>query len=285
MKIEGKWDVIVKGSQGDYASWFEITCIDGKLGGRFVGIQGSARPIESIRFKDNELYFQLPPQYEKHKGDLVFKGKLLDGAIVGETNDDAENWIKFYAVQAPQLKYRDNIEWGGPITLIRNDFSNWSLRKPEGPDGWKIENGILSNATPSVDLLTKERYNDFKLHVDFKIPECGNSGIYLRGRYEVQIADDHHQEPGPLSTGSIYGYLTPQKKAAKPVGEWNTYDITLVGRHVTIELNGQIIIKEQEIPGLTGGALDSLESEPGPIMLQGDHTSVEFRNFILILTK
>lgn len=285
MKIEGKWDVVVKGPQGDYASWFEIAYIDGKLGGRFVGIQGSARPIESIRFKNNDLYFQLPPQYEKHKGDLVFKGKLRDGAIIGETNDDNENWIKFYAVQAPRLKYRDIIEWGEPIPLIRKDFSNWSLRKPEGPDGWKIENEILSNATPSVDLLTKERYNDFKLHADFKIPERGNSGIYLRGRYEVQIADDHHQELGPLSTGSIYGYLTPQKKATKPVGEWNTYAITLVGRYATIELNGQTVIKEQEIPGLTGGALDSFEGEPGPIMLQGDHTSVEFRNLILIPAK
>jgi hypothetical protein len=132
-----------------------------------------------------------------------------------------------------------------------------------------------------VDLITKEKYFDFKLHAEWRVPENGNSGIYLRGRYEVQILDDHDREPGDRSTGSIYGYLKPSKKMTKPVGEWNFFDITFIGCWVTIVFNGETIIDRREIPGLTGGALDSNEGEPGPIMLQGDHRAVEYRNLVL----
>jgi hypothetical protein len=132
-----------------------------------------------------------------------------------------------------------------------------------------------------VDLVTKNKYSDFKLHGEWRIPENGNSGIYLRGRYEVQLQDDHNSKLDDKSTGSIYGYLKPMKKMTKPVGEWNTYNITFIGRWVTIVFNGETIIDRQEIPGLTGGALDSNEGEPGPIMLQGDHMAVEYRNLVL----
>ena len=140
---------------------------------------------------------------------------------------------------------------------------------------------MLSNTPPSVDIVTKEEYADFKLYAEWKIPKNGNSGIYLRGRYEVQILDDYDREPSNRSTGSIYGYIKPSKKMTKPIGEWNTYDITLIGRWVTIVFNGETIIDNQEIPGLTGGALDSDEGRPGPLMLQGDHRAVEYRNLVL----
>lgn len=281
MSIFGRWDVTVQGQQGEYASWFEFFQNNGKLSGRFVGIQGSARPMEVIRYQDKTLYFHLAPQYEKHEGNLIFKGKLRDGTIVGETNDENDNWITFTAVPAPKLPYRNNIKWGASVDLIQNDLSNWTLRKPEGPNGWKITEGILSNTTPSVDLVTKEHYTDFKLHAEYKIPEKGNSGIYLRGRYEVQIVDDSYDLPELLSSGAIYGFIAPSTNASKPTGEWNTLNITCVGSYVTIDLNGQRIIERQEIPGLTGGALDSREGEPGPIMLQGDHQAIEFRKLIL----
>jgi hypothetical protein len=281
MSIIGRWDVTVKGRHGDYASWFEIFQKNGKLSGRFVGIQGSARPMDVITYQDNELYFHLPPQYEKHEGNLIFKGQLLDGAIVGETNDENDNWITFSAVPAPRLPYRNNIKWGASVNLIQNDLSNWVLRKPESPNGWKIKEGILSNTTPSVDLVTKEQYTNFKLHAEYKIPEKGNSGIYIRGRYEVQIVDDSYDLPESLSSGAIYGFLAPSTNASKPTGEWNALDITCVGSYVTIDLNGQRILEKQEIPGLTGGALDSHEGEPGPIMLQGDHQAIKFRKLML----
>ena len=198
-----------------------------------------------------------------------------------ETNDEEENWIDFTAVPAPLLSFKRDVEWGEPLALIQGELSNWKLRYPEGPNGWKLEDGVLGNTPPSVDLVTKEKYTDFTLHAEFRIPEEGNSGVYLRGRYEVQVVDDQNREPGPLTNGSIYGFLTPSSKTAKPPGEWNTLDITLVGRWVTLVLNGETIVEKQEIPGLTGGALDSREGEPGPIMLQGDHKAVEYRNLAI----
>jgi hypothetical protein len=279
--IYGRWDVTVKGLRREYASWFEFTDDGGKLKGRFVGREGSARPMIDVLFDGDEFYFHLPPQYEKHMGDLVFRGRLVDGRIVGETNDEEENIIGFTAVPAPLLEYREGVEWGEPVDLIRGDLDNWHLRYPEGPNGWKVEDGVLSNSPPSVDIVSEDEYTDFSLHVEFRIPEEGNSGVYLRGRYEVQIVDDHFQEPDSRSAGSVYGFLTPSRKMTKPPGEWNTYDIILVGRWLTLVFNGETVIDNQEIPGLTGGALDSKEGEPGPIMLQGDHKAVEYRNLAI----
>ncbi len=278
--IAGRWDAVVKLRDRDYASWFEIVD-DGVLSGRFVGIEGSARPMTELRFEENELYFSLPPQYEKREGLLIFKGKLERGRITGTTNDDDGNWVDFIAIPAPMLEYRD-VQWGEPIRLIGKDLSNWKQRFSNDPSGWKVENGVISNTPPSVDIVTKDNFMDFKLHAEWRVPEKGNSGIYLRGRYEVQILDDHDREPGDRSTGSIYGYLKPSKKATKPMWEWNSFDITFIGRWVTIVFNGETIIDRREIPGLTGGALDSNEGEPGPIMLQGDHRAVEYRNLVLV---
>lgn len=277
--ITGRWDAVVHLSDRDYASWFEIKA-QGELSGRFVGIEGSARPMTEISYEEDRLYFRLPPQYEKRDFDLEFIGKLEDGVITGITNDDEGNWVEFKAVPAPLLEYRE-VKWGVPINLIGEDLSNWGQRFKEAPNGWVIENGVLSNTPPSVDIVTKDKYTDFKLHAEWRIPENGNSGIYLRGRHEVQIVDDKNREPTDRSTGSIYGYIKPSANATKPVGEWNTYDITFIGRWVTIIHNGETIINKQEIPGLTGGALDSTEGEPGPIMLQGDHRAVQYRNLVL----
>jgi hypothetical protein len=281
--IEGRWDAVVKLNERDYASWFEIT-YNGEYSGRFVGIEGSARPMTEISFKDNTLYFRLPPQYEKRDFDLVFQGQLDQGRITGQTNDDEGNWVAFNAVRAPQLGYR-NVEWGEPVNLIREELSNWEPRFSDKPSGWKTENGILRNSPPSVDIVTKEKYSDFRLHAEWRVPKDGNSGIYLRGRYEVQVLDDHNRDLSETSTGSIYGYIKPSINVTKPSDEWNVFDIVLIGRWVTIMFNGETIIDREEIPGLTGGALDSVEAEPGPIMLQGDHKAVEYRNLILTPTK
>jgi len=119
------------------------------------------------------------------------------------------------------------------------------------------------------------------LEAEFRFPKNGNSGIYLRGRYEVQIADNYGLEPSDIYFGGIYGFLEPNEMAAKPAGEWQRYEIKLIGNRVTIVANDKVIIKNQNIPGITGGALDSNEGEAGPIMIQGDHGPVEFRKFVI----
>lgn len=282
----GRWDTTVEDPQGAYPSWFEIKAENGALTGQFVGRVGSARPIADIRYAGEQLRFTLPPQYERQTDDLLFVGRLTNGQIVGETFSESGQNIRFTAERAPTLESPTQVQWGESIELLhQNDLSNWVLRNPDGPNGWTIKSGVLTNTPPSVDLITKEKFKDFRLHVEFNMPPNSNSGVYLRGRYEVQIQDDHGKEADSKNCGGIYGFITPSQMAAKPAGQWNTYDITLVGRRVTVVLNGETIIDHEEIPGITGGALDSREGEPGPIMLQGDHRAIQYRNIVLTPAK
>lgn len=158
-------------------------------------------------------------------------------------------------------------------------------RNPNHENKWQVENEMLINTQRGVDLVTRQKFTDFKLHLEYHFPEGSNSGIYLRGRYEVQIEDNYGKEPGSLRAGGVYGFVTPNKMAIKPAGEWNTCDITFLGRKVTVVLNDELIIDNVEIPGITGGALDSREAEPGPFMLQGDHGPIRFRNILLTPVK
>ncbi|HEY9231195.1 MAG TPA: DUF1080 domain-containing protein, partial [Blastocatellia bacterium] len=131
------------------------------------------------------------------------------------------------------------------------------------------------------DIITEQKFTDFKLHLEFNIVAESNSGVYLRGRHEVQIEDSFGKATDSLRMGGVYGFLCPAVNASGRPGEWQTYDITLIGRRVTVILNGKTIIDNAEIPGITGGALDSDEGAPGPLMLQGDHGKVMFRNIVL----
>ena len=142
-------------------------------------------------------------------------------------------------------------------------------------------NHILTNVAPGAGLVTRDSFTDFKLHVEFRYPKGSNSGIYLRGRYELQIEDTPGSEPLDDGLGSIYGFLMPSVNAGKQPGEWQTYDVTLVGRLVTVVLNGTRVLCEEPIPGITGEALDSNEGTPGPIYFQGTEGPVEFRNIVL----
>jgi hypothetical protein len=132
-----------------------------------------------------------------------------------------------------------------------------------------------------TNLVTTAKFTDFKLHVEVNCPQSGNSGIYLRGRYEVQVEDSDDPEPLSVHLGGIYGFLVPNENVSKGPDAWQAFDITLVGRRVTVVLNGKTIICDQTIPGITGGALDSDEGAPGPIYLQGDHGPVQYRNLVL----
>ncbi len=279
--ILGRWDVTVTTGSVTFPSWFEFEMEGDELKGRLVGRIGSARPITKLSFDGENLDIALPPQFEEQDTDVVYKGKLERRRIVGEMLDEKGNPLKFTAVRAPKLDYREVVKWGEPVSLLRDDLSNWKLRVAEGPDGWKYKDGILSNTPPSVDLISKETFKDFKLHIEYRLPPRSNSGIYLRGRYEIQVNDPGDRPPSKRLNSAIYGFIAPSEMAANPPGEWNVYDVTLIGRWVTVVLNGKTIIDHKEIPGITGGAVDSHEAKPGPLMLQGDHRDVGYRNIVI----
>ena len=288
----GRWDATIKTEDGEYPSWFEITRQGDQFKGRFVGREGSARPIDKLVISSDQLEFSLPKQYEKRSDDLAFKGKMIDNRIEGTTVGDDGKTLSWKAVVAPPLERSAPSGWGEPVKLFNGkDLAGWKVRHPEH-NGWKATGGTLVNKIPSSDLITEQKFEDFKLHAEVNVPKKGNSGIYLRGRYEVQVEDilgSGESTDGVhldnVHMAGIYGFLAPTVNAARKSGEWQAFDITLVGRTVTVVLNGKTVIDNQEIPGITGGALDSDEGTSGPIFLQGDHTGVSYRNIVITAAK
>lgn len=269
------------GVDGDFPTWFQIGS-DGT--GAFVGQVGSARPIREVTLTDDGVVFALPPQYEGRDDDMRFEGRLSGEVLAGTTTDSKGRTIEWEARPAPDMPYRE-VAWGEPVELIQADLSNWTPRSPDWESHWSIADGCLVNAKVGSDIVTTERFTDFKLVCEYKYPADSNSGIYLRGRYEVQILDDYGKEPSVGSSAAVYGCIKPASNAVNPPEEWNVCEIELVGRFVTIVLNGQTVIPRTEIPGITGGALDSAEGEPGPLFLQGDHGPITFRRVTLTPAK
>ena len=286
-KIVGRWDVTIQEANGGkYPSWFEVTGEAGNLTGRFVGRVGSQRPIKTIEFANGHLTFSLPIQYERHKSDLKFEANLVGERLEGTTYDPSGNALKWTAVRAPKLDRKSAPRWGKPITLFNGrDLAGWRVRDMNKAGSWRVADAVMENTPHGTDIITEQKFTDIKLHVEFKMVEKSNSGVYLRGRYEVQIEDNFGQPPESHRIGGVYGFITPSSNPAKKAGEWQSFDITLIGRKVTVVFNDKLIIDNAEIPGITGGALDSNEGEPGPIMLQGDHEKIYYRNIVITPAK
>ncbi len=283
--IVGRWDMTIQANGRQFPSWLEVQKSGYILVGRYVGIGGSARPVERINFSNNRLSFSVPPQWEgKEKRDLWFDADLNGDSLSGILVAADGNSYTWTGVRAPSLKRGLPPVWGQPVKLFNgNDLTGWH---PSGKvNQWIVQDGILKSPHTGSNLITDQTFNDFKLHVEFRYPEGSNSGVYLRGRYEVQIEASHEDEPYKDVFSAIYGFIEPSEMVAKKPDEWQSFDITLVGRMVTVVANGVTVICNREIPGITGGALDSHEGEPGPIYLQGDHNSIEYRNIIITPAK
>jgi hypothetical protein len=278
--ILGRWDLTVHTARGDRSAWLEVRHSGIKtLVGQFVGTSGSARPISEIDFKDNELRFAIPPQWDRGDGNLVVTGRLDGDRVSGTMTLAGAQPEKWEGVRAPSLRRTEEPKWGTPMRLLQaSGLDGWHVM---GANEWAVEGGVLKNRKSGGNLVTDQSFTDFKLHLEFRYPEGSNSGVYLRGRYEVQIADLPSAEPEPGILGAVYGFLSPSENASRKAGEWQSFDITLVGRMVTVALNDKTIICNQAIPGITGAALDSDEGKPGPLLLQGDHGPIEFRNIVL----
>jgi hypothetical protein len=280
--IIGRWDLTVQTGSGPAPSWLEVSGSGfSTLVGRFVGDNGSARPIARVTFDSGTVAFAIPPQWQREPNDMRFAGTLRGDSLRGTITMPSGEARAFTGVRAPLLRRTTPPRWGAPVQLFNGrDLSGWRP-STAASNKWQVIGGILTNTASGANLITERTFDDFKLHVEFRYPKDGNSGIYLRGRHEVQVEDTGDREPTSTYLGGVYGFLVPSQRAGKAAGEWQTYDITLVGRRVTVVLNGVPIIVDQTIPGITGGALDSNEGAPGPIYLQGDHTAVEYRRITI----
>ncbi|MFC6101096.1 3-keto-disaccharide hydrolase [Olivibacter domesticus] len=276
-ELIGRWDITVDENGKPAPSWLEVELSGFKtLVGRFVSTGGSARPVSKVNFENGKFGFAIPPQWEKEDRDLVLEGTVKDDRIQGSITTSAGDTYSFTGVKAPDLARTNKPEWGKPIALFNGkDLTGW---KALGENQWIVKDGVLTSAQSGANLVSEKEFTDFKLHVEFRYKEESNSGVYLRGRYEVQIIDNPKTDhPNSHLFGGVYGFLVPSEMPTLGPNEWQTYDITLVGRMVTIVANGKTIIANQEIPGITGGALNSNEGDPGPIYIQGDHGPIEFK--------
>lgn len=281
----GRWDITMDVNGKSTPAWLEVKLSGYKtLVGYFVASSGSARPVSEVKFINGKFSFEIPPQWESGEQNLQLTGELTATGISGTLKDSNGKVYNYTGVKAPDLKRTVTPVWGKPIDLFNGkDLSGWAA---SGTNQWLVKDGVLTSPKAGSNLITTQKFNDFKLHVEFKYGKGGNSGVYLRGRYEVQIEDSNKDaHPNSVLFGGLYGFLTANEMVTLGPDQWQTFDITLIGRMLTVVANGKTIISNQEIPGITGGALDSNEGEPGPIYLQGDHMPIEFRKIILTPAK
>lgn len=284
--FEGRWDLTIQAPEKEYPSWIEIGMKDGQPTARFVGRWGHARALPTVTIEGKKIHFVSPKEEEGSKNDLVFDGTLngerLAGTAVGP---DGAAW-KWSGVRAPALERSKAPEWGETITLFDGrDLSAWKPSRAGGPS-WTVVDGAMVKPPQSPEMTTERKFTDFKLHIEFNCGKEANSGVYLRGRYEVQIETQSEEAPPNRHMAGVYGYLAPKPMLPRNADTWQTYEITFVGRKITLVQNGQTVLDDEEIPGITGGALDSHEGEPGPIYLQGSEDgTVKFRNITITPAK
>ncbi len=280
-QFNGYWDITVHDEKHPRAWWLKIEGADtASPKGDFISAySGDLNRIDEISIEDNELVFGFRPQAKAGETrHLVYRAKLAGDKLEGTYGK-----LTWTGVRAPVIKDKDDGSWrdGESVELFNGrDLTGWHALESDREFKWSVNDGLLTGPGRGANIITDGKFWNFKLHVEYRIPPHSNSGIGLRARYEVQIEDDNGKLDSHTN-GALYSRIPPRVNATKPAGEWQTYDIRLVGRQVTVVLNGQTIIDKGTIEGLTAIASDPNEGEPGAIILQGDHGAVEFRNMRL----
>jgi Domain of Unknown Function (DUF1080) len=287
--FNGRWNIKPVNESRNRAWWLEVTGAGTpNLKGRFVGAPGGdMNDIPEISIASGELKFAFERAFSrgtKSKG--VYRAHV-DGDKISGTFDvegAPKSHLDWNGKRAPVLaeNHKGKHNLGKPVALFNGkDLTGWKPLVAGQALGWEVKDGAMTNVKGANNLVSDRTFWNFNLHAEFRVGKDSNSGIGLRGRYEVQILEDYGKEPNSHSNGALYSRIKPAMNASKPAGEWQTYDITLIGREVTIVLNGKTTVDRKEIEGLTAMASDPDESAPGPIVIQGDHGPVEFRKLIV----
>ncbi|MEM7602516.1 MAG: DUF1080 domain-containing protein [Verrucomicrobiota bacterium] len=300
-ELLGDWSITMESGE---PSWMRVYEDSGETMIRMRVYVGPEGPYQIDEVSDGKIRFALKPlrkakgsnEYIAQTVQVGLKDELVEGVLVRTPNDGSEGErIKFTGKRIPPMPKEapdlSRVRFGEPISLFNGkDLSGWTPYETDKIMGWRVEDGLLVNETPKTDfsatgdhanLRTEAEFEDFWLHIEFLIEADRNSGVYLRGMYEAQVVDRDSRMQGLQGVGSIFGRIAPSINAGRPPGEWQTYDITLVDRHVTVILNGEKVIENQPVPGPTGGAINTDPMSPGPLYLQGDHTAVKYRDIYL----
>lgn len=296
----GKWALFLPNGAG----WLNVHNDHGYLDAELLWYGGSVLPVANVYMSDGKLIVTRVAEVKRSEerkhhltNILVLEAgfdQIVGKAYLPKRDGTGENVVSIKGKKLPALPNAPMLsraEFGEPISLIGKNMKGWSLIGSDRKNGWKIKDGVLINdpVQPAGDdhhfrygnLRTDATYKDFNLKLEVNVPKGSNSGVYLRGIYEIQVADTYGKDLDPHNMGALYSRVTPSVAAEKPAGEWQEMDITLYKHHVTVKLNGKTILDNAPVEGVTGGAMTADEFSPGPLFLQGDHGEVHYRNMVL----
>ena len=278
--FNGCWDILVDTGRGR-VWWLEVQGAGtGKLTGSFVGAPGGqVDPLEKPAIVDGELRFTFVRGEVRQEYRARFENGKLIGTMDATDKGARQPALPWTGVRAAAIQDKDDSRWkeGKPVALFNgSDVAGWRLLRPDRP-GWQVRNGTMVNAPGASDIVSQAKFWNFILRAEFKYSKGSNSGIGLRGRYEIQIHDNYGRPPDVHGTGALYSRIAPSTNASRPPGEWQQIEARLVGRTLTVRLNGVTIIDHADVAGPTAITMDPNEAAPGPIVLQGDHGPIEFR--------
>jgi hypothetical protein len=264
--VGANWLSVEQKGPNDYEIWFQPT-------------GGHVHTVKDYKLEGSHLVLNLGT-------DDTWELTAAGGHLTG-TEKHGDKTREVNGVRAPALKRKAPKAWSDPEPLFNG--KNLDGFEPIGDPSkshWMVKDGELVNEEHGANLKTTRTFDDFKVHFEVNCPEEANSGFYLRGRYEIQLEYEKTKEAPERSMGAVYGRLAPSSELPRTPGKWETFDITLVGRMVTIVRDGVTVIDNKEIAGITGGALNAEEGKPGPFYIQGDHTGgLMFRNITVSVPK
>ncbi len=279
----GKWDITGVGQYSNQVYWLEVKMEDGKLAGYFLNRSGSVLKLPEIKIENDQLTFS-PAGTRPNAPKQMHRAKVQEGHLLGMLTI-GEQEIPWQGERAPTWGKADanaKHKFGTPVALFDGkSMEHWQGQVKDKELGWSIVDGAMTNVPHANNLVSHHQFENFKIHCEYKVEPKSNSGIYLRGRYELQVLDDAGKEPEIHGHMALYSRVAPKVNASLPVGQWQMMEAIIVGNKLSVWLNGKKVHDNITIDGITGGALNSNEATPGPIMLQGDHEKIWYRKVIV----
>lgn len=293
----GRWNMTGTGEDSTRVYWLEVSEANGQLSAMFLNRGGHPRPPAEFALEGNELTWAVAAGGGDNPTFYRFSARVENGQLVGTETLPARGRrggaaaeprvVNFVGVRPPSwppANANGAHTYGEPVVLFGPGSASLDAFTGQFPNrelGWTVEDGVMNNGDGANNLVSRQTFRDFKVEAEYRLAEASNSGIYLRGRYELQVFEDHGDEPFDRGHMSIYGRVAPTVNASRPTGEWQQMEAVIVGNRVTVTLNGQRVHDNVVIDGITGGALNARETEPGPLMIQGDHSGVWFRRVVV----
>ncbi len=293
----GSWNLTGTGDDSNFVYWLKVEQGAEGLTGRFLNRTGSPVDLAVVKVEGGELVFQMGRNGNPTGSE--FRARFENGRLMGRhmvrqgggrrgggtpPTEREVTWIGVPTPTWPAADANAAHTWGTPVVLFdaaAPSMDGWGVQFPERPVNWSVVEGLLQNQPPANNLVSKQTFGDFKIELEYRLSEKSNSGLYLRGRYEMQLFDDAGQPPALTGHMAIYGRKAVDQNASLPPGQWQRAELVLVANRVTVTLNGTRVHNNAVIEGITGGALDNNELTPGPIMIQGDHTLASFRKIVV----